>query len=403
MGIAERFDYIIAGAGAAGLSLAYHLHQAGLTDRRILLLDRAPKTANDRTWCFWEIGESVFEPVVFRRWERLAFHGEGFSSVLRIAPYRYKMIRGGDFYRFMAQWLDAQPNITRAYAEVTGIETEGGEAVVRTSDEQTYRSAWAFNSILLDPPARQSTYHYLLQHFLGWVIRTPARAFDPDVATLMDFRVDQADDTRFVYVLPFDAHTALVEYTVFSRAVLPRSDYARSLEAYLNRQLGITAYETQHEEFGVIPMTDAPFPTERGGRVINIGTAGGCTKPSTGYTFQRIQRRARRIAQALKATGCPWVATPLLHKRYELFDSALLNVLDEGRERGQRVFTNLFARNPPQRVFRFLDEDTTLVEDVQIMSSVNIPAFIAATADALRRRLRMFRSRLLSHTDSSTK
>ncbi|MCS6847624.1 MAG: lycopene cyclase family protein [Anaerolineae bacterium] len=403
LGIEERFDYIIAGAGAAGLSLVYHLHQAGLTDKRILLLDRAPKTANDRTWCFWEVGEGTFEPVVFRRWERLAFHGEDFSTVLEIAPYRYKMIRGGDFYRFMAQWLDAQPNIARAYAEVTGVETEGNEAVVRTNDGRAYHGAWAFNSILLDPLAQRPTYHYLLQHFLGWVIWTPACAFDPNVATLMDFRVDQADDTRFVYVLPFDAHTALVEYTVFSRELLPRSDYVRQLEAYINDRLRITDYETQHEEFGVIPMTDAPFPARRGARVINIGTAGGCTKPSTGYTFQRIQRRAQRIAQALKATGRPDVATPPLHKRYQLFDSALLNVLDEGRERGRRVFTDLFARNPPQRVFRFLDEDTTPTEDVQIMSSVNIPAFVAATADALRRRLAAPRSHPLSHTDSSTR
>ncbi|MFN4292817.1 MAG: lycopene cyclase family protein [Thermoflexales bacterium] len=396
---AERFDYIIAGAGAAGLSLAYHLNQIGLTDRRILLLDRAPKTANDRTWCFWEIGEGAFEALVFRRWERLAFHGEGLSMTLEIAPYRYKMIRGADFYRFMARWLDAQPNIACAYAEVTSVESVGDEAVIRTRDGRTYRGAWAFNSILLDRPARQPAYHYLLQHFLGWVIHTPARAFDPEIATLMDFRVDQASDTRFVYVLPLDAHTALVEYTVFSGELLPRAEYAQRLKAYIRDRLQIADYETQHEEFGVIPMTDAPFPDRRGERVINIGTAGGCTKPSTGYTFQRIQRRARRIAQALKATGCPYVATPPARRRYALFDSALLNVLDKGRERGRRVFTDLFARNPPQRVFRFLDEDTTPMEDVQIMSSVNIPAFIMATADALRRRLNALGRRPLAYPD----
>ncbi|MCS7057247.1 MAG: lycopene cyclase family protein [Thermoflexales bacterium] len=382
-----RFDYIIVGAGAAGLSLVYRLNQVGLTDKRILLLDRAPKTTNDRTWCFWEVGEGTFEPIVFRRWEHLAFHGEGFSTVLRIAPYRYKMIRGADFYRFMAQWLDAQPNVVRAYAEVTAVESEDDGAIVRTRDGQVYRGAWAFNSLLLDPPARRPVYHNLLQHFLGWVIRTPERAFDPQVATLMDFRVDQAEDTRFVYVLPFDAHTALVEYTVFSGALLARAEYAQQLQAYIHDCLRIADYETQHEEFGVIPMTDAPFPERRGARVINIGTAGGCTKPSTGYTFQRIQRHTQRLAQALKATGRPEVAAPLLHRRYQLFDSALLNVLDTRRARGRQVFTELFARNPPQRVFRFLDEDTTPFEDVLVMSSVNIPVFMAATADAMRRRL----------------
>lgn len=380
------FDYIITGAGAAGLSLAYHLNQAGLSDKRILLLDRAPKTEDDRTWCFWEQGDNAFEPIVFHRWDRVAFHGERFSKILDLAPYRYKMIRGLDFYGFMRDWLRAQPNISQVFADVTRVESADDRATVHATGK-LYRGNWAFNSIQFEPPSSQPNHHHLLQHFLGWVIQTPQRAFDPAVATLMDFRIDQADDTRFVYVLPFDAHTALVEFTVFSAELLPRAEYRRQLEHYIEQHLGIGEYEEQHEEFGVIPMTDAPFPSQLGQRVFNIGTAGGCTKPSTGYTFQRIQRQSRQIAQALRTTGQPTVGMSLPQQRYQLFDSVLLNVLDEGRDQGKRVFTDLFSRNPPQRVFKFLDEDTTLAEDLQIMSSVNIPAFLAATADALRRRV----------------
>jgi len=383
----SRYDYVIAGAGAAGLSLAYHLNRAGLTDRRILLLDRAPKTEDDRTWCFWEAGAGPFEPTVFRSWERIAFHGQGFSGSWPIAPYRYKMIRSLDFYRFMRTWLDSQPNIERELAEVVHVGSDGEEAQVYTRDGRVYRGAWAFNSILFDPPARQPGYHFLLQHFLGWVIRAPQPVFDPQVATLMDFRVAQFNDARFVYVLPFDERSALVEYTVFSPALLPREEYRRHLASYIAEQLRIATFDAQHEEFGVIPMTDAPFPAGRGERVINIGTAGGCTKPSTGYTFLRIQHRSQRIAQALKSAGHPAACDPPARSRYALFDSVLLNVLESGRVQGQRVFTDLFSRNPPQRVLRFLDEDTTLAEDLRIMSSVDIPAFVAATADEGRRRL----------------
>ena len=45
---ALNFDYIIAGAGASGLNLAYALNQAGLTAKRILLIERAHKALNDR-------------------------------------------------------------------------------------------------------------------------------------------------------------------------------------------------------------------------------------------------------------------------------------------------------------------------------------------------------------------
>lgn len=383
-----HYDYLIAGAGAAGLSLAYHLNHAGLGDKRILLIDKAPKNENDRTWCFWEAGDGPFEQIVFRQWDHVAFHGNRFSQVLELAPYRYKMIRGIDFYAFMAGWLKSQPNITQVFGEVSGVEDTGNGVAVQV-DGRRFEGAWAFNSIQFEKPALQpDKYHYLLQHFLGWVIQTPEAKFDPRQATLMDFRIPQAGETRFVYVLPFDPHTALVEFTVFSGKLLERDEYKRELENYIRDQLQITHYESLHEEFGIIPMTDAPFPVQAGARVVNIGTAGGRTKPSTGYTFRRIQRHSQQIAQALKDTGAPFFNTPLSNKRFELFDSALLNVLDKGRDAGKQVFTDLFSRNPPQRVFKFLDEDTSITEELKVMRSVNLPAFSLASAEALLRRTR---------------
>lgn len=381
----DEFDYIICGAGASGLSLAWHLHQHGLTDKRILLVDRAPKTANDRTWCFWETGDNPFEPAVFRVWERVAFHGEGFSTVLDLAPYRYKMLRGIDFYRRMADWLAGQLNITQLYGAVTDVRTAGGAASVRVADRE-FRAEFAFNSIVFNPPAKTPAYHHLLQHFKGWVVRSAGPRFDPGVATLMDFRIEQGDDCRFCYVLPFDTHTALVEYTVFSPALLAQADYDRGLRDYVSNYLGLTGFDVLEEEFGIIPMGDAPYPPSHGERVINIGTAGGRTKPSTGYTFLRIQRHSRRIAQALASGNDPHVRAPLLERRYGLFDGVLLNVLETRRRAGRRVFTELFARNPVQRVFRFLDEDSTPAEDVAVMASTHLPSFIAATADVLMRR-----------------
>jgi lycopene beta-cyclase len=382
------FDYVIAGAGAAGLSLAYHLNHAGLSDRRVALIERAPGALVDRTWCFWERCDGAFESLVFRNWDRLAFFGQGVARTMEIAPYRYKMIRGNDFARFMRDWISSQPNITLAQGDVTEVTQDGTGACARTADGRVFRGQWAFSSLRLPPTRRTPACHHLLQHFLGWVIHAEEGAFDPGVATLMDFRVEQENDTRFAYVMPFDTHTALVEYTVFSRELLPRPVYSRALEGFIRVRLRIERYEQQYQEFGVIPMTDAPLAVRPSANVINIGMAGGCTKPSTGYTFQRIQRQSRQIAQALRDTGTPTIAAPMLDRRFALFDSVLLNVLDTGRDRGERVFTDLFTRNPPQHVLKFLDEDTTLAEDLRIMGSVNIPAFLTATADRLASRVR---------------
>lgn len=374
--MARHFDYIVAGAGAAGLSLLHYLEAYGLSDRRVLLLDRAPKTRNDRTWCFWEAQEGPFESIVFRRWGRLAFHAPGFSQLFDIAPYTYKMLRGLDFYRHMDERLARWPNLTRLYGELEAV----GDGFVRL-EGQTYSAEWVFSSILTEPLTPRPPHHHLLQHFRGWVLEAPRPAFDPTVATFMDFRVEQGGEVRFVYVLPFDERRALVEYTLFSAQLLSEAEYEAGLRAYLQEVVGLEGYRVLETEAGVIPMTDAPFPARLGERTLCIGTAGGQTKASTGYTFQRIQRQCRQIAQSLAQGRAP-AARPI-PARFAFYDSVLLNVFAKRRYPGARAFRDLFQRRPAHQVLKFLDESTTLLEELPILFSMNVPAFTLAALDVL--------------------
>jgi hypothetical protein len=64
-GSSIQYDYIIAGAGCAGLSLAVHMiHSGKFPDKKILFIDKHPKKFNDRTWCFWENQPTIFDPIV---------------------------------------------------------------------------------------------------------------------------------------------------------------------------------------------------------------------------------------------------------------------------------------------------------------------------------------------------
>jgi lycopene beta-cyclase len=384
----STLDYIIAGAGASGLSLAYHLNQAGLTDKRILLVDKAPKTTNDRTWCFWEAGKNPFEHLLYRQWRKLNFFAEDVSQSLDMGPYVYKMLRGIDFYNFMNDWLAQQPNITRLFGEVTGVsESNIGAKVCVNGDE--HHAQFVFNSIPVPrtQDASRITHHALLQHFKGWVIETETDAFDPETATLMDFRVPQiGDETCFVYTMPFSPRKALVEYTVFGPSVWPDEMYHRELRTYLSDVLKLDEYQIHEEETGVIPMTDAPFETRPSPHVINIGTTGGRTKPSTGYTFLRIQQQAMHIASALKQTGQP--SSTESNPRFKLYDSVLLNVLDKQRREGACVFAEMYVRNPAWRIFKFLDEQTSIAEDLQVMANSHLSTFSRAALDVLARLLR---------------
>ncbi|MFV9504246.1 MAG: lycopene cyclase family protein [Oscillochloridaceae bacterium umkhey_bin13] len=393
------YDYIIAGGGAAGLSLAYHLGLVGLNDQRVLLVDQIAKTSNDRTWCFWEIGDGPFEPIVTRSWDKLWLHGHEHSARESIAPYRYKMIEGSAFYRFMDDWLAEQPQFERRLGKVERFD-DHGDAVTAWVDGQPVRARWVFSSIY-QPGPRDPNYAYWLQHFKGWVITAPRPIFDPEAATFMDFRVAQADDVRFMYVLPYDAHTALVEYTIFSADLVDHAVYEAGLRTYIHGLLGLESYAIQHVEYGVIPMTDTPFVRHPSPRVLRIGTAGGLTKASTGFTFQRIQRDSAQIATSLRDHGRPLVYIP--SARHALMDGVLLNVLEHNRESGSLFFERLFRNNRPQQVLRFLDEDTSLIEDMALMGTVNLPAFMVASADVVVRRMRAAstRRRLTEATSSS--
>ena len=112
----NRYDYIVAGAGAAGLSLLTHLINSGqFSNKKILLVDRAPKNQNDRTWCFWEKDAGPFESIVYKSWSSMWFYGDDGSSKLHdISPYRYKMIRGIDFYQYCFNLLAKQLNISES-------------------------------------------------------------------------------------------------------------------------------------------------------------------------------------------------------------------------------------------------------------------------------------------------
>ncbi|EPR66454.1 lycopene cyclase family protein [Cyclobacterium qasimii] len=77
------YDYIIAGSGLAGLSLLHRLLlDKDLQSKRVLVIDKVEKMDNDRTWCFWEKGAGIFEPIVHHHWETLQFFPQTYQKHL---------------------------------------------------------------------------------------------------------------------------------------------------------------------------------------------------------------------------------------------------------------------------------------------------------------------------------
>jgi lycopene beta-cyclase len=367
----QPHDYMIVGAGCSGLSLLMRmLDEPVLYNKRILLLDRGPKTVNDRTWCFWEDGAGYFESLVHHHWPRLWVKHEKGALQLKPGGYRYKMIRGIDFYRYCFARLRSYNNVHLVYGNVTDIDAEAGRVTV---DGFVYEAGTVFSSVLLQPPQLKPRQLYMLQHFRGWWIETDEDVFDAGEADLMNFRTGQQHGCAFVYVLPVSSRRALVEYTLFTQEELADADYNTGLKLFVQDQLKLEQYRITEVENGIIPMTDAHFPRQQG-KVVFIGTAGGRTKASSGYTFQFIQKQSAAMAQSLAATG--GAVVPADKARFQFYDSVMLRVLHERKVPGGDVFYQLFKKNPATRIFRFLDNESSLLQDLALMNSTNKTVFV---------------------------
>jgi lycopene beta-cyclase len=291
------------------------------------------------------------------------------------------MIRGIDFYNYSFELIRQQENFTTLSGNVENLNSNGPETSIIVNGEK-FTAAYIFNSILFEKPILKKNEYYLLQHFKGWVIETELPAFDPAEATLMDFRVDQQQGTTFVYVMPFSETQALIEYTLFSDKLLEPQQYDEGLKKYIHQLLKIDSYKIIEEEFGTIPMTNYQFPVQDG-NIINIGTAGGQTKASSGYTFRFIQKHAAALVRQLARTGRPFLRKSRETKRFHFYDSTLLHILHHNKLSGKKIFSDLFRKNKPQQVLRFLDNESSLKDELKIISSLPTFPFLKAALQQL--------------------
>jgi lycopene beta-cyclase len=377
----NSYDYIICGAGCAGLSLLMRMIRSGkFRDKRILLLDKELKNKNDRTWCFWEKEKGFFEDVVYKRWDSISFLSKEYSSLMDIAPYQYKMIRGIDFYQYCFNEIAKHTNVEVVYGDIKGWRTEKKTVIFNINNEEfQLGDARVFNSIYQPRKATRKTIT-LLQHFKGWILETSEPFFNPNEATMMDFRVHQQHGTAFAYVLPFSTNSALVEYTLFTKELLLPEQYDKELKDYIRTFLGIDEYKVNEEEFGIIPMTNEKFSFN--GHGWQIGVAGGQTKASSGYTFQFIQKQSANIIGYLTSDK-PLGSLPGTAKRFRFYDNTLLHVLYYERLPGIEIFTRLFQRNKPRQVLRFLDNESSFKEELKIISTLPAWPFLKAAITQL--------------------
>ena len=369
----EKYDLIFCGAGLSTLIFLNKIISDNyFDDKSILVIEKDPNLIPKKSWSFWEKKESYWNDFIIKSWDKIVFKSQNVLIERNLTNMNYKMIKSESFYSHIYDKVKRQPNIKIKKGVVENVQEHDDFVLVQTNNE-TFKAAKVLNSIPDDLYKTNLKFPVLLQHFVGWTIKTNKPVFDEAKATLMDFSIDQKNETRFFYVLPISKNEALVEFTLFSKELITNSEYEIEIKKHL-QSLGILDYEVKLKEAGIIPMTCFPFDNVNTKNIVNIGTAGGWTKPSSGYTFRFIDKYSDKLIDFIKSERS--FKKFKLRNRFWFYDLLFIDVLYYKNHLGSILFENMFKKNNFKSIFRFLDNESSFGEELKIISSMPKWVFI---------------------------
>ena len=363
--LGPRYFYVIIGGGLAGLQLARQLSRdVFFKGKKIAIID-SDFSMPVKTWCFWEKDKGKWDDLLTKSWNKGKFISSEENIDLQLSPYTYKMIKAKDYHQKLQDEIEESGDIEFITDEIQKIDPVTMKA---KGQKKSYGATHFFDS-RVDPSYLESKKHTtIFQHFKGWEVETEKPVFTPDSFTMMDYRIKYPDATAFTYILPFTEKKALVEYTFFSPFLTEDKVYDEMLQQYFEKILKTKDFQIKSTETGVIPMTDFPFDKANTEQITKIGTGGGWVKPSTGYSFKNTEKRIGKIIENIKSGKLP--GENLINNKFRKYDAIFLDVLAQNNQKGEEIFTKFYNKNSPQDIFRYLDEETSVSEDLRIMLSL---------------------------------
>ena len=298
--------------------------------------------------------EHNFQDCVIKSWNNFTINtSEGFRE-LSNKSFPYQSINSEKFYKKINSKLSLNPNVS----------------FFKNLNEINSENSLVFNSVVGGKLDKSK----LWQHFQGIEIETSKNIFDDEIVNLMDFNCDQKNDVHFFYTLPFSKNKALIETTWLSDLQDQNlMDYDLQLENYIQNNLGIKNYKINFVENGAIPLFYPSFNNDE--KTINIGSAGGMTRLSTGYTFLNIQEHSKYIVKNINKIEK--LREYNLGKKYHFLDKIFLRVLKNHPDKMPKIFFDMF-KTSSNSVIKFLSNKSNVFEDLKIISRMPKLIFMKA-------------------------
>ena len=338
----KDFDYIIIGGGCAGLSLAYELDiHNKLNGKTLAIIEPREEYKRDKTWSFWKVSPHNFEDCVKKSWKEFSIKTPSVSKIINCGNFPYQSVDSGLFYNKVNERIKKNNNI-KFFKDINNL---------------NIKNSFIFNSV----PSIQDTGSNLWQHFYGIEIETNEEFFNDRTLDLMDFDCDQRNNVHFFYVLPFSKNRAMIETTWLSKKDKSLRDYQSQIKSYINH-LGVKDYKINFKEEGAIPLFYPVYEKQK--NKINIGTAGGMTRLSTGYTFLNIQEHSKYIRMNIE--NIHNTKKYEIGKKYQFLDKIFLRVLKKYPEKMPNIFSDMFGVSYSATI-KFLSNKSNILEDLSII------------------------------------
>lgn len=372
----KQYRFAFIGLGCANSLVVLELHSRGLLSKsKIVVIEPSQKIENDRTFCFWmspnDHSQSTIHKLTSHNWKQVQINNERPEEMEGLHYYH---IRGIDLYDYTRAILEQYETdyIPQYFSNLPS--QNSNYCSIELSNDEKIHADWVFDSRPTNYVTKSKNTTTISQSFIGWEIETEESGFNPEVFVMMDFSIQQSGSTQFIYVLPFSPTRALVEITRFGNEPIPHDLATKLLNDYLERN--DTTYEIKSTEAGKIIMSSGSIELpESPERWINTGIRGGKLKPSTGYSFSRNLDFATQISEAIEQED-PSIISVNASKRFAYYDRLLLKILSEKPQFGAKIFSQLFQRNKATRILSFLDEKTSFIQDIKLLTSLPIIPFL---------------------------